>query len=38
MLRRRWSAWQRDIKPAPRTGTTNDKPPSNHEHPDLRLE
>jgi len=37
-LRRRWSVWRRDIKPAPAPATTDDKPPGNHEHHDLRLE
>jgi len=37
-LRRRWSGWRRDIKPAPAPATTDDKPPGNHEHHDLRLE
>jgi hypothetical protein len=35
---RRWSVWRRDIKPAPAPATTDDKPPDNHEHHDLRLE
>ena len=26
-LRRRWSVWRRDIKPAPAPATTDDKPP-----------
>jgi len=30
--------WRRDIKPAPAPATTDDKPPGNHEHHDLRLE
>jgi hypothetical protein len=34
----RWSVWRRDIKPAPAPATTDDKPPGNHEHHDLREE
>jgi len=37
-LRRRCSVWRRDLKPAPAPATTDDKPPGNHEHHDLRPE
>jgi hypothetical protein len=37
-LRRRWLVWRRDIKPAPAPATTDDKPPGNDEHHNLRPE
>jgi hypothetical protein len=36
--RLRWSDGDDDISHAPAPATTDDKPPSNHEHHDLRLE